>query len=81
MKKVISGVLNSEYDVRCTVLNAQRVQVQSFTTRIAEVDDPDTSREREKPVGHDNGFLWRSTTTVRWRRARRGPTCNVNRCR
>jgi hypothetical protein len=35
------------------------MQVRSFTTRIAEVEDPDTAREREKPVGHDNGFLWR----------------------
>jgi len=40
-------------------VNAQRMQVRSFTTRIAEVEDPDTAREREKPVGHDNGFLWR----------------------
>ena len=38
-------------------VNAQRMQVRSFTTRIAEVEDPDTAREREKPVGHDNGFL------------------------
>ena len=59
MKKVISVVLNSEYDVRYVALSPGRMQVRSFTTRIAEVDDPDTSREREKPVGHDNGFLWR----------------------
>jgi hypothetical protein len=59
MKKVISVVLNSEYDVQYVALNAGRTQVRSFTTRIAEVDEPDTSREREKPVGRDNGFLWR----------------------
>src|SRR6202043_3168726 len=29
------------------------------TTRIAEVQHAGTSEEREKPVGHDNGFLWR----------------------
>src|SRR4030095_10149575 len=29
------------------------------STRIAEVADPDTAEEREQPVGHDNGFLWR----------------------
>jgi hypothetical protein len=59
MKKVISVVLNSEYDVRYVALNTGRMQVRSYTTRIAEVDEPDTAREREKPVGHDNGFLWR----------------------
>jgi len=59
MKKVISVVLNSEYDVRYMRIAPQRMHVRSFTTRIAEVDDPDTPREREKPVGRDNGFLWR----------------------
>ena len=59
MKKVISVVLNSEYDVRYMRIAPQRMHVRSFTTRIAEVDDPGTPREREKPVGRDNGFLWR----------------------
>jgi hypothetical protein len=59
MKKVISVVLNSEYDVQYVALSAHRMQVHSSTTRIAEVDDPDTPREHEKPVGRDNGFLWR----------------------
>src|SRR5262245_10420122 len=59
MKKVISVVLNSEYDVRYMRVGPQRMHVRSFTARIAEVDDPDTPREREKPVGRDNGFRWR----------------------
>ena len=59
MKKVISVVLNTEYDVRYMRVAPQRMHVRSFTTRIAEVEDPDTPREREKPVGKDNGFLWR----------------------
>jgi hypothetical protein len=59
MKKVISVVLNTEYDVRYIRVAPQRTHVRSFTTRIAEVEEPDTPREREKPVGKDNGFLWR----------------------
>ena len=59
MKKVISVVLNTEYDVHYSAVNARRMQVRSVTTRIAEVEDPDTTGEREKPIGHDNGFLWR----------------------
>jgi hypothetical protein len=59
MKKVISVVLNTEYDVRYIPIAPGRMQVWSHTTRIAEVQDPDTPDEREKPVGSDNGFLWR----------------------
>ncbi|MXZ72320.1 MAG: hypothetical protein F4Z04_12580 [Acidobacteria bacterium] len=28
-------------------------------TRIAELEDPGSSNEREKPIGNDSGFLWR----------------------
>jgi hypothetical protein len=59
MKKVISVVLNTEYDVRYIPAGARRMQVRSYTTRVAEVEDPGTPNEREKPVGHDTGFLWR----------------------
>ena len=59
MKKVISVVLNTEYDVTYLRLSPTRVQVRSATTRIAELQHPDTADEHEKPAGHDNGFLWR----------------------
>jgi hypothetical protein len=59
MKKVISVVLNTEYDVSYIRVSPTRMQVRSATTRIAEVEHPDTHDEQEKPVGHDNGFLWR----------------------
>ena len=59
MKKVISVVLNTEYDVRYVAVSADRVHVRSYATRIAEVENPDTPEAREKPVGHDSGFLWR----------------------
>jgi putative flippase GtrA len=59
MKKVVSVVLNTEYDVRYTRLSATRVQTRSYSTRIAEVQNPGTSDEKEAPVGHDSGYLWR----------------------
>jgi hypothetical protein len=59
MKKVISVVLNTENDVRYASAGPKRMHVRSYSTRIAEVSDPGTPQEREKPVGHDNGFLWR----------------------
>jgi hypothetical protein len=59
MKKVISVVLNADFDVEYRSLGPTRTYVPSVATRIAEVENPDTPQAREKPVGHDNGFLWR----------------------
>jgi putative flippase GtrA len=59
MKKVISVVLNTESNVHYLPVSATRMQVRSASTRIAEVADADTPQQREQPVGHDNGFLWR----------------------
>jgi hypothetical protein len=59
MKKVITVVTNTESDARFTRDGSDRVQSRIRSTRIAEVEDPGTPREREKPVGHDGGYLWR----------------------
>lgn len=59
MKRVISVVLNTENDVWYVAAGARRMNVRSYSTRIAEVADPDTPQEQEKLVGHDQGFLWR----------------------
>jgi hypothetical protein len=58
-KKVITVVLNSEHEARFTRENPTRARSRIVSTRIAEVEDPDTTEEREKPVGNDGGFLWR----------------------
>jgi hypothetical protein len=62
MKKVITVVVNSEHEARFTRLAPDRAQSRIYSVRIAEVDDPDTPKEREKPVGRDGGFLWRLYT-------------------
>ena len=59
MKKIISVVLNTEYDVQYMRLSPTRMQVRSYSTRIAEVQNPGTPDEKEAPVGDDSGFLWR----------------------
>lgn len=59
MKKVVSVVLNTEYDVSYVRASSARMQVRSVTTRIAEVQHPDAPDEQEKPIGRDSGFLWR----------------------
>ena len=58
-KKVISVILNTESTVAYLPAGASRMQVRSASTRIAEVRDPEQPDEREAPIGHDSGFLWR----------------------
>lgn len=58
-RKVITVVLNSEHEARFTREDATRARSRIVSTRIAEVENPDTPQEREKPVGNDGGFLWR----------------------
>ncbi len=40
-------------------LDENRTHSRSYSTRIAELENPDRSDEREKPIGKDRGFLWR----------------------
>ena len=56
---VVTVVLDTEYDVHYTFLDAKHVISRSSSTRIAEVQDVGDPREREMPVGDDHGFLWR----------------------
>jgi putative flippase GtrA len=59
MKKVISVVLNTEYDVAYSRPSDSTAHVRSYSTRIAEVQNPGTPQEKEAPVGRDGGYLWR----------------------
>jgi hypothetical protein len=62
MKKVITVVVNSEHDGRFTRSSPERAEGWIRSTRIAEVEQPDESGERERPVGDDGGYLWRLNT-------------------
>ena len=57
--KVVTVILNTEYDVKYTRLDADRAASDSRSTRIAEVENAGRPNESEKPVGNDSGFLWR----------------------
>ena len=59
MKKVITVVVNSEHAARFIRHDAARAESLIHSTRIAEVENPGSDREREKPVGRDGGYLWR----------------------
>jgi hypothetical protein len=58
-KSIISVVLNANFHAYYTPLTPGRAEIRSYSTRIAEVQDPGKSDERELPVGNDHGYLWR----------------------
>jgi hypothetical protein len=58
-KKVITVHYNTEHEVSYRSFGKERVASRSVSTRIAELDNPGTTREKEKPVGDDHGYLWR----------------------
>jgi hypothetical protein len=58
-KKVITVHYATEHTVRYRHFGDDRVASTSEATRIAEIENAGTEREREKPVGDDRGFLWR----------------------
>jgi len=58
-KKVITVTLDTYHDVHYFPIDSTRWYSRSYSTRIAEVENPDTPNERQKPPGQDGGFLWR----------------------
>jgi hypothetical protein len=62
MKKVITVVVNGDFEGRFTYPARDRADGRFRSTRIAEVEAPGTPEERELPVGRDGGYLWRLNT-------------------
>ncbi|HKT82003.1 MAG TPA: hypothetical protein VJP86_17360 [Vicinamibacterales bacterium] len=59
MKKVLTVVVDGEHRAQFTRAAANRAFSRIVSLRLAEVDNAGTAEEREKPVGHDGGYLWR----------------------
>lgn len=68
-KKGITVVLNTQHDAQYWRTGPQFAFSRSYSTRIAEVDNPGKADERELPPGTDHGFLWRVNSY--WRFAER----------
>ncbi|MGH9384451.1 MAG: hypothetical protein ACRD2N_09220, partial [Vicinamibacterales bacterium] len=66
MKKIIAVTMNTEHEARFVRPAADRAYSQITSTRIAEVEHAGTTREAEKPVGRDSGFMWRFNTYWRF---------------
>jgi hypothetical protein len=54
----VTVVYNTEHAVHYTRHDDRRASSRSVATRIAEVAEPATAREWERPLGEDRGFLW-----------------------
>ncbi len=68
-KKIVTVVLDTTYDSQYHQLDAHRAYSNAYSTRIAEVEDAGTPKEREKPVGDDSGYMWRLNSYWRfWER-------------
>ena len=58
-KKIITVVLDTDHDVHYSSVDSKRWVCRSYTTRIAEVEDPGTPKERVLQPDTGYGFLWR----------------------
>jgi hypothetical protein len=57
--KVITVVLDTEYNVHYGRLDATHQYSFSRSTRISEIAEPGTPTEHPLAQGHDHGFMWR----------------------
>jgi hypothetical protein len=58
-KKVITVVLDTDYDVHYVPVDSTRWYSSSLSTRIQEVENAGKPGESALPAGNDRGFLWR----------------------
>jgi hypothetical protein len=61
-KATVTVVINATFDVHFANDGPTRGLSRSYSTRMAEVENPDTPQQRELPVGNDHGYLWRLDT-------------------
>lgn len=57
--RIVTVVYDTEHDVRFERLGPGRAASTTRATKIVELRDPGTARERALPPGRDRGFLWR----------------------
>lgn len=71
-KKFVTVVFNTEHVVHYRRYGDTRAASRSVATRIAEIVDPGSPNEREKPEGRDRGFLWRLNSYWRYEQVPEG---------
>jgi len=63
---IVTVVYNAEFDVDYFTPDSSSNYSLARSVRIAEVEHPGGTDEREYPVGRDHGYLWRMNLYTRW---------------
>jgi hypothetical protein len=71
-KTFVTVYYNTLQEANYYPIDSGRAWSRSTATRIAELEDPNTPRERELPAGEDRGFLWRLVSWWRYRETAEG---------
>ncbi len=70
--KIVTVVYNTVHEIRYQRPSDNRAWSSSRTLKIAELSNPNSPGEREKPVGRDHGFLWRLNSYWRYEQVQGG---------
>jgi hypothetical protein len=65
-KKILTIILDTDYDVHRHSLDATHAYSNSISTRIAQVENVGQTGEHELPPGKDGGYLWRLNSYWRY---------------
>ena len=57
--KVVTVVLDTEYDVHYGRIDATHEYSVSRSSRVSEIENSGSANERALPQGHDHGYMWR----------------------
>ena len=65
--KFVTVVYDTEYDVEYRRLGADRAWSNSISSKIVEIENAGTPRERALPEGNDSGYMWRLNSYWRYK--------------
>lgn len=71
-KRIISIVLDADYDVHRYTLSPTQAYSHSVAVRVAQVENAGQSSEHELPPGKDGGYMWRLNSYWRYSDAGNG---------
>jgi len=65
-KKIITIILDTDYQVRRRWIDTSHVYSNSYSTRITQVEHAGERDEQELPPGNDGGYMWRLNSYWRY---------------
>lgn len=75
--KIVTVVYDTEYDVTYKRLARDRAISTSLSTRIVEIENAGSARERAMPEGNDHGYMWRLNSYWRYKQLGDGVVVEV----